>query len=43
VLGELIVREYIERYGGTDDNLARKWELFKNLISTPQTPSGLTN
>ncbi len=41
VLGEKIVKEYILKNGGTDDNLVRKWELFKKLISTPQTPSGL--
>jgi len=40
-MGEVIVREYVERNGGTDDNLARKWEILTKLISTPQTPSGL--
>ena len=40
-MGEVIVREYVERNGGTEDNLARKWEILTKLISTPQTPSGL--
>jgi ElaB/YqjD/DUF883 family membrane-anchored ribosome-binding protein len=40
-MGEVIIRDYIERNGGTDDNLARKWEIMHKLISTPQTPSGL--
>jgi len=39
--GEIIIRDYIERNGGTDDNVARRWEIFTKLISTPQTPSGL--
>ena len=40
-LGEDIVKNYIEKNGGTNDNPKRRWELFKQLISTPQTPSGL--
>jgi hypothetical protein len=40
-MGEILIRDYLERYGGTDDNLAKQWELFNQLISTPQTPSGL--
>ena len=40
-IGEIIIKDYMERNGGTEDNLARKWEIFNQLISTPQTPSGL--
>ena len=40
-LGEDIVKSYIEKNGGTKDNPQRRWELFKQLISLPQTPSGL--
>jgi len=40
-LGEDIVKNYIETNGGTIDNPVRRWELFKQLISLPQTPSGL--
>lgn len=40
-LGQDIVKDYIERNGGTADNPKRRWELFKHLISTPQVPSGL--
>jgi len=40
-LGKEIIRDYVERNGGTDDNLVKKWEIFTKLISTPQTPSGL--
>ncbi len=36
-----IVKNYIERNGGTSDNPAKRWELFKHLLSTPQTPGGL--
>jgi hypothetical protein len=40
-LGKDIVKEYIERNGGTPDNSERRWQLFEELLSTPQTPSGL--
>jgi len=40
-MGEVIIRDYVERNGGTEDNFARKWEILTRLISTPQTPSGL--
>lgn len=39
--GERIIEDYMERNGGTKDNLAKRWEIFTKLISTPQTPSGL--
>ena len=39
--GDKIIREYIKSNGGTEDNLARSWEILNTLISTPQTPSGL--
>jgi hypothetical protein len=40
-LGMDIVRNYIERNGGTESNSRKRWELFEHLLSTPQTPSGL--
>jgi len=40
-MGEVIIRDYIERNGGTEDNLARKWEILTKLISSPHTPSSL--
>lgn len=40
-MGAIIIRDYMERNGGTEDNLAKRWEIFNTLISTPQTPSGL--
>lgn len=42
-LGKNIIRDYVERNAGTDDNQAIRWEIFTKLISTPQTPSGLQN
>jgi len=39
--GKIIISDYITKNGSTDDNLARRWEIFTKLISTPQTPSGL--
>lgn len=40
-LGEDIVKEYVEKNGGTPDYPERRWEVFKELLSVPQTPSGL--
>ncbi len=36
-----IVKNYIEKNGGTSNNSAKRWELFTQLLSTPQTPGGL--
>jgi len=40
-LGMDIVKDYIERNCGTENNTAKRWELFEHLLSTPQTPGGL--
>ncbi len=40
-LGKEIVKNYVERNGGTKDDPAKRWEIFEKIISTPQTPSGL--
>lgn len=40
-LSEDMVKNYIEINGGTADNPERRWVLFEQLLSTPQTPSGL--
>lgn len=40
-LGMDIVKNYIERNGGTEKNQEKRWKLFKYILSTPQTPSGL--
>jgi hypothetical protein len=40
-LGMDLVREWIERQGGTDSNPARRWQLFEQLVSSPRLPSGL--
>ncbi len=40
-LGMDIVKNYIEKNGGTSNNPAKRWELFEYILSTPQTPSGL--
>jgi hypothetical protein len=36
-----LVKNYIERNGGTKNDLRRQWELFEQLLTRPQTPSGL--
>lgn len=40
-LGKDMVREYIERQGGTDDQPERRWQVFTDLLSSPRLPSGL--
>jgi hypothetical protein len=40
-LGKDIVKEYIERKVGTEEYPERRWQIFEELLSTPQTPSGL--
>lgn len=39
--GKDMIRDYIVRNGGTIDNPIKRWELFAELLSTPQTPSEL--
>ncbi len=40
-LGQDMVRSYIEKLGGVSSNPALRWKLFGDLLSQPQTPSGL--
>jgi hypothetical protein len=40
-LGKDLVRQYIERRGGTASNPGRRWTEFGALISSPRLPSGL--
>lgn len=40
-LGQKLVREYIEKLGGTADNPEKRWQLFAELLQTPLTPSEL--
>jgi hypothetical protein len=40
-LGQDLVRQSIERRGGTADHPARRWEEFTRLISSPRLPSSL--
>jgi len=41
-LGQDLVKRYIESQGGTSDHPEKRWEVFKELISSPRLPSGLT-
>lgn len=36
-LGQQLVREYVERHGGTADNPEKRWEVFYDLLSQPNT------
>jgi hypothetical protein len=40
-LGQDLVRQYVERQGGTADNPQRRWEVFSELLASPRLPSGL--
>ncbi len=40
-LGEDIVRSYIEKKGGTEDQPAKRWHEFELLLSAPHLPSEL--
>jgi len=40
-LGQDLVRQSIERRGGTADHPAKRWEEFTRLISSPRLPSSL--
>jgi hypothetical protein len=40
--GKDLVKNYIIKKGGTDNNPAKRWKLFEYLITTPQIPSNLT-
>lgn len=40
-LGQDLVREYIERRGGTADRPDRRWQEFEALLASPRLPSGL--
>ncbi len=39
--GQQIIMEYIERNGGSASNPAKRWELFKWLLSNPVNPQDL--
>jgi hypothetical protein len=41
-LGEELVKTFIEKNGGDENHSRKRWELFKYLLTTPETPSGLT-
>lgn len=40
-LGQDLVRQYVERNGGTEANPARRWEVFGQLLASPRLPSDL--
>ncbi|MGH9331428.1 MAG: hypothetical protein ACRD09_13380, partial [Vicinamibacterales bacterium] len=40
-LGKDLVRQFIERRGGTADRAAKRWEEFAALLSSPRLPSAL--
>lgn len=39
--GQDLVREWVERQGGTADDPERRWEVFTELLASPRLPSGL--
>lgn len=39
--GQELCKNYIEGFGGTEDDPSKRWQLFTELISNPYTPSDL--
>jgi len=39
--GQDLVREYVEKRGGTADKPQDRWKVFSDLLSSPRLPSGL--
>jgi hypothetical protein len=39
--GQDLVKDYIEKKGGTADQPLKRWNEFKKLLSSPRLPSGL--
>jgi hypothetical protein len=39
--GQDLVKEYVERQGGTPDDPQKRWEIFEELLASPRLPSGL--
>ena len=39
--GQDLVKDYIEKRGGTADHPEKRWQEFEKLISSPRLPSGL--
>lgn len=39
--GQDLIKNYVESNGGTENNVAKRWELFGWLLSNPVTPSDL--
>lgn len=39
--GQDLVKQYVERQGGTPDNPQKRWEIFEDLLASPRLPSGL--
>jgi len=39
--GQDLVREYVEKRGGTVDRPQDRWKVFGDLLSSPRLPSGL--
>jgi hypothetical protein len=40
-VGRQLIAGYVEKHSGPDQSPARRWQAFRTLLSTPQTPSGL--
>jgi hypothetical protein len=39
--GQDLVKQYVERQGGTPDQPEKRWKIFEELLSSPRLPSGL--
>ena len=40
-LGEDMVRQHVEKRGGTAEQPEKRWQIFQELLSAPRLPSAL--
>jgi hypothetical protein len=40
-VGQDLVKDYVNRNGGTENNPDLRWKIIERLLSTPQVPSNL--
>jgi hypothetical protein len=40
-LGQDLIKDYVNKNGGTENNPEKRWKIIEQLLSTPQVPSNL--
>ena len=41
-VGKDLVKEYFNKRGASENHPEKRWELMEYILSTPQTPSGMS-